>query len=134
MQGMNPLAIIVTTVAAFVFSSVWYIVFGKARMKLLGNDQSATADMRKVPISQKLFEAFRSLVVVLVVAHLLSLAGISGWRDAAQLGLWLGVFPVMILAGAVLWDKRPWKLAAIHGGDWLLKILLVAVMLGVWAG
>ena len=47
MQGMNPLAIIVTTLAAFVFSSVWYTVFGKARMKLLGNDQSATADMRK---------------------------------------------------------------------------------------
>ena len=132
MQGMGVLAIIVTTAAAFVFSSVWYIVFGKARMKLLGNDQSATTDMRKVPTSQKLFEVFRSLVVVLVVAHLLTLAGISGWLDAVQLGLWLGVFPVMILVGASLWDKRPWKLSAIHGGDWLFKILIVAVMLGMW--
>jgi hypothetical protein len=132
MQGMNPLAIIGTTVAAFVFSSVWYIVFGKARMKLLGNDENATADMRKVPTPQKLFEVFRSLVVVLVVAHLLAVAGVSGWLDAVQLGLWLGVFPVMILVGASLWDKRPWKLSAIHGGDWLFKILVVAVMLGVW--
>ena len=102
MQGMNPLAIIVTTLAAFVFSSVWYTVFGKARMKLLGNDQSATADMRKVPTSQKLFEVFRSLVVVLVVAHLLARAGVSGWLDAVQLGVWLGVFPVMILLGSAL--------------------------------
>lgn len=132
MQGMSALAIIVTTVMAFVFSSVWYIVFGKARMKLLGGDPRATADVRKVSTSQKMFEALRSLVVVLVVAHLLTLAGVSGWLGALQLGLWLGTFPVMILAGAVLWDKRPWKLAAIHGGDWLLKIILVAVMLGVW--
>jgi hypothetical protein len=38
----------------------------------------------------------------------------------------------MILVGAVLWDKQPWKLVAIHGDDWLVKILLIAVILGVW--
>ena len=101
-------------------------------MKLLGHDERATADVRKVPAAQIMFEVFRSLVVVLVISHLLSLAGISGWTDAVQLGVWLGIFPVMILVGATLWDKRPWKLSAIHGGDWLLKILLVAIILGVW--
>src|SRR5438477_9606828 len=128
----NYVAVAVATAAAFAFSAVWYTVFGKARMKLLGNDESATADMSKVRTAQKLFEIFRSLVVVLVVSHLLALAGISGWAEAAKLGAWLGIFPVMILLGATLWDKRPWKLSAIHGGDWLLKILLVAVILGVW--
>jgi hypothetical protein len=38
----------------------------------------------------------------------------------------------MILAGSVLWDNRPWKLAAIHAGDWLVKLLVMAVILGVW--
>jgi hypothetical protein len=82
MQDMNFGAIIGATMAAFLFSSIWYISFGKARMKLLG--------------------------------------------------LWLGVFPVMILLGATLWDKRPWKLSAIHGGDWPFKIILVSAILGVW--
>jgi hypothetical protein len=132
MRGINYLAVIVTTAAAFVFSSVWYLVFGKARMKLLGNDQNVTADTRKVPTSQKLFEVFRSFVVVLVVAHLLTLAGVSDWLNALQLGLWLGIFPVLIMLGAALWDKRPWKLVAIHGGDWLFKILIAAVILGAW--
>jgi Protein of unknown function (DUF1761) len=85
-----------------------------------------------VPASQKLFEVVRSLGVVLVLAHLLSLAGVHGWLNAVQLGAWMGVFPVLILFGAALWDKRPWKLVAIHGGDWLLKILLVALILGLW--
>jgi hypothetical protein len=132
MHGTTLPAVIVTTIAAFLFSSVWYVVFGKARLKLLGNDENATADMRKVPASQKLFELFRSFVVVLVVAHLLAATGASGWLDAVRLGVWLGVFPVMILVGASLWDKRPWKLSAIHGGDWLLKILIVAALLGAW--
>jgi hypothetical protein len=26
----------------------------------------------------------------------------------------------------------PWKLAAVHGGDWLAKLLLVAVIVTVW--
>ena len=92
MQGIGLLAIIVTAAAAFLFSSVWYMVFGKVRMKLLGNNQSATAELARVPTSQKLFELGRSLAVVLVVAHLLVLAGVHGWLDAVSLGAWLGLF------------------------------------------
>jgi len=131
MRGINILAIIVATVAAFLFSSIWYITFGKARMKLLKNE-NASADMRKVPASQKLFELFRSLVVVVVIAHLLAIAGVTDWLGAVGVGIWLVVFPGMILVGATLWDKRPWKLSAIHGGDWLFKILIVSVILGLW--
>jgi len=132
MHELSYLAVVMATVAAFVFSSAWYMVFGKARMKLLGNNRDTDADVRRVSAGKILFEVIRSFVVVFVIAHLLALAGILGWRDAAQFGLWLGTFPVMILVGSVLWDKRPWKLAAIHAGDWLFKILLVAVILGVW--
>jgi hypothetical protein len=132
MEGSGVLAVIVTTVAALLFSSAWYAVFGKVRMKLLAKNQSATAGLTKVPASQILFEIVRSFGVVLVVAHLLELAGVHGWLKAVSLGAWLAFFPVMILLGAALWDKRPWKLVAIHGGDWLLKILIVAFMLGLW--
>lgn len=128
---MNVLAIMAATVAAFLFSSLWYVSFGKARMKLL-NNSNASADVRQVPLAQKLFELFRSLVVVVVISHLLTIAGVTDWLGAIGVGVWLGVFPIMILVGATLWDKRPWKLSAIHGGDWLLKIVIVSVILGLW--
>jgi hypothetical protein len=131
MQGMKVPAVIVATVAAFLFSSIWYISFGKARMKLL-NNENASADVRKVPTAQKLFELFRSFVVVVVIAHLLTVAGVTNWLGAIGVGIWLGVFPVMILVGATLWDKRPWRLSAIHGGDWLFKIVIVSGILGLW--
>jgi hypothetical protein len=61
------------------------------------------------------------------------LLGITGWISAVKLGLWLWIgFPFMILVGSVLWDKVPWKLAAIHAGDWLVKLLVMAIILGVW--
>ena len=133
MLGINYWAVIVTTLAAFAFSSVYYMVFGKARMKLLANEPGATADVRKVPVWKVLLELVRSLVVTLVMAHVIVLARIAGWLDAAQLAIWVAIgFPVMILMGSVTWDKRPWKLAAIHAGDWIIKLLLIAVILGVW--
>ena len=132
MLQMNYLAALAATAAAFVFSGLWYAVFGKLRMELLGNNEKATANLGKVSTVQKLFEVLRSFVVVLIVAHLLAVAGAGNLSSALQLGIWLASFPVMILVGATLWDKVPWKLTAIHGGDWLLKILLVSVILGAW--
>ena len=133
MFGINYWAVIVTTLAAFAFSSVYYMVFGKARMKLLANEPGATADVRKVPVWKVALELVRSFVVTLVLAHVIVLARIAGWLDAAQLAIWIAIgFPVMILMGSVTWDKRPWKLAAIHAGDWIIKLLLIAVILGVW--
>ena len=49
MLEIHYLNVLVTAVVAFVMSSVWYTVFGEARMKLLDQDPRATADMRKVP-------------------------------------------------------------------------------------
>ena|SRR5438105_15010629 len=133
MLRINYLAVVAATLVAFVFSSVWYTVFGEARMKLLGNDPIATADIRRVPTWKKLLEVVRTFVVTLAMAHIMALAGIVGWMDAVQLGIWIAIgFPVMILVGSVTWDRRPWQLAAIHAGDWIVKTLLIAVILGVW--
>jgi hypothetical protein len=34
--------------------------------------------------------------------------------------------------GSILWEKVPFKMAAIHAGDWLVKLVLLAVIVGVW--
>ena len=34
----------------------------------------------------------------------------------------------VLLTGSVVHEKVPWRLAAIHGGDWLLKLLLVSAV------
>jgi hypothetical protein len=133
MLEIHYFAVVVAAVAAFVMSSVWYTVFGKARMELLDQDPCATADMRKVPAWKKVAELMRELVIAYVVARFVVQLGVVDWRAAVQLGAWLWFgFVFMILVGAVVWDNVPWKLTAIHAGDWLVKLPLMAVILSVW--
>jgi hypothetical protein len=32
----------------------------------------------------------------------------------------------------VVGEKTPWQVVAIHSGDWLLKTILIAVIVGIW--
>ena len=133
MFGVNYFAVVAAAVAAFVMSSIWYTIFGKARMELLDQDPRATADMRKVPAWKKATELVRELVITYVVARLVVMLGVVDWGAAVDLGVWLWFgFVFMILVGSVVWDNVSWKLAAIHAGDWLVKLPLIAVILGVW--
>lgn len=130
---MNYLALIAATVAAFVASSLWYVIFGKARVELLGKEPGATVDTRKPQPAKMAVEIFRTLIVTYVVARFVALLGIASWSGALQFAVWLWIgFPLMILSGSVLWDKRPWKLAAIHAGDWFVKLIVMAIILAAW--
>jgi hypothetical protein len=129
---INYLAVLVTALAAFGASSVYYMIFGKALAALLPADSAAT-DIRKVPAWKKVAEFIRGLVVATVVALFVQRFAVADWKGVLNLALlaWLG-FPFMILTGSVLWDNRPWKFAAIHSGDWLMKLLLMVAILAAW--
>ena len=49
------------------------------------------------------------------------------------LGVWVWIgFHATLLVGSVIHENMPWKLYAIHAGDGLVKILLMAIIHGVW--
>jgi len=129
MIDLNPLAIAVAVVAAFVLSSVYYAVTGSQLAAL----SDAYAETARPPAWKILAELVRSLVVALVLAGLVSLLEITDWRGGVLLGLalWTG-FPVVLLTGSVIHENVPPKLAVIHAGDWLLKLLVLSVILSVW--
>jgi Protein of unknown function (DUF1761) len=132
MRSINYWAISVAVLVTFVASAVWYSVFSHQYFEMRGidpNDAAATA----MPAWQILVLLVRHLVLALVLAYIITRLGIVGWKNALQLGflLWIG-FPAVLLAGAVANDNVPLALAAIHAGDWLVKLLVMAVILGTW--
>jgi len=134
MLKTNYLAVVVAAVGAFVVGALWYspLLFGRAYMELRGMNPGAMADMRP-PAGELLGEFVRNLVIAYVLAHFVVRLGIGDGKAAVQLGLWVWVgFQAMLLMGAVLHEKMPWMLYAIHAGDALVKTLLMAVILGVW--
>jgi hypothetical protein len=127
---INLWAVAVATVAAFVSSSVYYISFDKLRAALLGTEP---APDERPPAWKIVVELLRSLVIAATLAVAVGELGIDGVGGILLLGLgvWLA-FPVTILAGSVVWDDVPWRLAAIHAGDWLVKAVLIALLVGLW--
>jgi Protein of unknown function (DUF1761) len=127
MIKVNSLAVVAAAVAAFVAAALYYTVFSKQLSQL------SVAEVSRSPASTMLFELGRSLVLAAVLAGLSARLGIGTWTGAVLFGLmvWIG-FPVLLLAGSVFHENVPWKLAALHAGDWLVKLLVIAVIVGVW--
>jgi hypothetical protein len=133
MARMNYLAVVVAAVAAFVVSAVWYAVFGNVWMELRGIDPATAAEMG-TPAWTMLFVVVQSLVVAIMLAYFVVHLAIVDWKGAVRLGALIWVFPAMILLGSVVHENVPLMLAAIHAGDWLVKLLLMTVILGLWRG
>ena len=127
---INHLPVILATIAAFVVSAVWYMIFGKILMELRGIDPARAAN-QSMSIWIILGEFLRTLVLTYVLAYFVSVLEINTWKHALMLCviMWIG-FPVILLSGSVIHENVHWKLATIHAGDWFVKLLTIILILG----
>jgi len=137
MPHVNYLAVLVAAIAVFVLGWLWYspLLFYKPWMRLRGLDPVAAMAGAKMPAGRLVIEFARCVVLAYVIAvlvaslHLVRLIGAVHFAVFA----WIG-FPVLILTGSVLWENTPWKVAAIHAGDWLVKLLVISSIVYLWRG
>ncbi|HTH63192.1 MAG TPA: DUF1761 domain-containing protein [Gemmatimonadales bacterium] len=131
MGHVNYLAVLMAALAVFVLGWLWYspLLFFKPWMRLRGLDPEAAMKNAKMPAGKLVIEFARCCVLAFVIARLMGLLGVTSWLIGIHSGLmlWIG-FPLILLTGSVLWDNVPWKVAAIHAGDWLVKLLVIPVI------
>ena len=130
MLGIQYWAVVIAALVAFGGSLVWYIIFGRELAKV--SKAFAQAQQQKQPWKM-LFVLGEHLVIAWVVAYLIVRLDLTGWTNELFLGvlLWLG-FSATQWVSSIVFEQEPLKKAAIHGGDWLVKLILIAVILGVW--
>jgi len=126
---MVVLGVAVASLAAFVLSSVYYVVITPVERRVLGDralDRGRPAPWKAAT------ELVRTAVVAGVFAWLAARADLLDLPGSLLLAVvaWLG-FPVVLLSGSVVWERVPVVTAAIHAGDWLLKLALIGAVLGV---
>jgi hypothetical protein len=129
MPDVDLLAVVVATLVAFALGATYYAVLGEQLAVV-----SAAAAAAGQPAPWKIaVELLRCLIIAAVVAGLASRADVDEWTGGLLLGvaLWIG-FPFVLWTGAMIHEDAPVKLAAIHAGDWLAKLLVVAVIVSVW--
>ena len=126
---INYLAVIATGLIAFVLSLMWYspILFGTIWMKY------RNASAHTSPAWTMMFAPLRELIVSYVLALLITRLILTNWKSTVKLIflLWLA-FHAVGMAGAIIWDNMPWQLGVVHAGDWLMKMLFMAIVLSIW--
>ena len=129
MIEINYLAVAAAAVAAFIFSAVYYGALAGTAAQY----SAAWAEPSRSPIVVAGLELGKGVVLALVVAGLVTGIGIDNPAGALVLAaaLWIA-FPVLLLAGSVIHENVAWQLAAIHAGDWLAKLAIVAVIVTEW--
>lgn len=113
--------------SAVAASAAWYTAFGSR----LARYDEAYAEHSGSPAWLLPVELARSSAVAVAMAVLVDRTQTHGPVAAARLGLGLwAAFPLVLLVGSVVHEKVPWQQAAIHAGDWLVKLLLVSTLVG----
>jgi len=135
MPHVNNIAVLVAAIVVFVLGWLWYspLLFYKPWMRARGMDPAVAMAGAKMPTGKLVIELVRCLVLAYIVAHFVAALGITNWMGAVHFGifLWIG-FPVVLLVGSILWENTPVKVAAIHAGDWLVKLLVIPIIVSVW--
>lgn len=128
---MLALAIAVATIAAFIISFAFYAI-APAAPGSRPAPATAPAPADRPQPWQIAIELVRSAIIAGLVAGLLFAARWGGPGQGALLGLALWALPFVLLAGSVLWEQVPVRSAALHAGDWLIKLVAIGAILGLF--
>lgn len=133
---VNFLAVIVSAVIAMAIGAFWYspFGFGKQWSALMGwTSKKDTEDMKKGATQSYVWGFVAALVTAYVLAVVLGWAVATSVAEGLQVAfwVWLGFFATTQV-GAMLWDRKPFKLFAINTGFNLVALLVQGALLAIW--
>jgi hypothetical protein len=126
-----PASVLIAGISVFLLSSIYYIALTPVEVRMLGPAAPARGGRPSPP--KALLEIARSVLVGAVIAGVARACHLHSVGSTVLLGLvlWLG-FPLVLLTGSMMWDKVPTVTAVLHAGDWLLKLLVISAIVGLW--
>ena len=117
--------IIIATVAAFLASAVYYGIAPAA--------PASEAVPQRATGTVVLVELLRNLAVSALLAGLLVAADWNGPDAGSLVGMSLWILPAVLLAGSVFHEGVPIRRAAVHAVDWLIKLLAIGAIVGLFS-
>ncbi|MFD6454001.1 DUF1761 family protein [Nocardia sp. NPDC060220] len=120
--------VVVAAVVSFVISAVLYAT---PPIAALVSRTSTPRPGIGMPV-QMLFVVLRGVLAAGVLAALLVAGDRHGIAAGAAVGAIVAVLPVTILAGAIVHENVPIPTALVHMTDWVLKLVVSGVVLGMF--
>jgi len=139
MIPVNYFAVIVSTILMMILGYVWYgPLFGGPWSALMGFTHEHHAANKKGTRTRYAIMALGAFLMSFILAHAIIFAEtfmqIGGALAGVLVGVmnWLG-FIVPVSLSVVLWDNKPWKLWFINAGYYLVGLVIIGAVLGLWA-
>jgi hypothetical protein len=121
-------------VARMALGALWYspVLFLKPWMNMTGIGEQ---QMKQGMGGKIAADVVGSLLMALVLAHLVAWAGATEALGGMFVGFlcWFGFVAVATIS-SVTYEKRPFKLFALHNGYNLASLLAMGVILALWGG
>lgn len=129
---VNYWAVLTAAVACYAIGAIWYGVLFSSAWKSL----SGIKEMNNTP-KTIVVGLVGSLLMAWILSHNIVFASAflntSGLHSGLMSGLfnWLG-FIAPVTVGMVIYENKPWSLWVLHNGYWLLSMLAMGTILGLW--
>lgn len=136
MFTVNIWPILVASVVAFAIGALWYspVLFGKEWMALAKINQSDVERARAGSMWKSYISQFvATLVMFGVLSFIIWTTKTSSLSDGAFLGLliWIG-FTATEGVGALLWERKPFRLVLIQCVGTLISLVVGGAIIGAW--
>jgi len=129
---VNWLAVLVAAIVKFAIGGVWYspVAFGPRWGRIVGVSPEAFKT-RMMPAM--ITDLIASLVMAWILANVLKFTGAVGLIPGVRVSffLWLGLVATPLLS-TTIYEGRPIALFGINGAYWLISILVMGGIIGVW--
>lgn len=139
MVSVNLWAVLLNAIIAMVIGFLWYgPVFGKQWTASMGWTEAQVQErMKKSGSLSYLWMLLGALVMALVLGHSITFTAAYQTFTGPALGVWIafwcwaGFVAPSSLAG-VLWEGKPWKWWFILNGYYLVTLIVMGIVFGVW--
>jgi hypothetical protein len=132
-EGVNEVAILVTSILSVAAGSVWYspLLFGEQWMRAAGLEAKDLAMSTKQIFLRVVLGVVANLVLFYVLARFIN-ASRTGGDSLWALGIALVLFLTASTMSTVIWEKRSWLYIIIHIGYAAVAIFGGLGVLAFW--
>ena len=130
------LAVLVAAILGMIVRALWYspLFFGTLWMHLMGFGKKQCEAAKKKGLGKTYALAFLVVVVMsTVLAYLIQITALNSVAGAVALAatLWLGFIATSFL-NSILWEGKSFKLYLLNIAQYLVVLMVMALVLQIW--
>jgi len=136
---INYWAVFVVALINMIIGFIWYgPLFGKLWKELMGFTEETMKEMKMSPIGAMIGGFIGAFIMAYILKHFVVSSGafwnVGGAFAGVTVAFWIWFgFIAPVTAGSFLWEGKPFKIWVLNSSYWLVTLIFMGAILGIWA-